>query len=178
MNAESEMATADGLGGEPAPSRLDRLRELVADEINRPHTDAAAELSDVLHNDDVLALYVDGGDVPQILACTSEGSGESSYRDNPDFFAGTRDEVGEWLAGSYNEGWAANWIIDLDSGQAVNWQTSVLLGDMSARRLLDVIASGVPREDEWDSAADFMEAVAEGLDRAGITRPDHYPEED
>lgn len=27
MNAESEMAAADGLGGEPAPSRLDRLRE-------------------------------------------------------------------------------------------------------------------------------------------------------
>jgi hypothetical protein len=40
------------------------------------------------------------------------------------------------------------------------------------------IAAGVPRLDEWDSAADFMERVAAILDKHGITRPDHYPEED
>jgi hypothetical protein len=174
MNAETEMAGADGLGVEK--TRLDRLRELVADEINRPHTDDAAELSDVLHNDDVLSLYVDGGDVPQFLACTSEGSGESTYRDNPDFFAGTWEEVGEWLAGSYNEGWACNWINDLETGSAVNWQTTVSLGDVSARAVLAEIARGIPKEDEWRSAADFMERTADNLDWGSVARPEHYEE--
>lgn len=62
---------------------------------------------------------------PQFLACTSEGSGESSYRDNPDFFAGTAEEVGEWAAGSFNEGWALNWIVDLESGKGAHWKVSV-----------------------------------------------------
>lgn len=39
------------------------------------------------------------------------------------------------------------------------------------------IAQGVPRKDEWRSAADFMEDVANILDRANVPRPDHYPEQ-
>lgn len=39
-----------------------------------------------------------------------------------------------------------------------------------------VIAQGVPREDEWRSAADFMEHVAGTLDRFGVERPEHYAE--
>ncbi|HEX7246456.1 MAG TPA: hypothetical protein VF245_12925 [Solirubrobacterales bacterium] len=39
------------------------------------------------------------------------------------------------------------------------------------------IATGVPREDEWRSAADFMEATARTLDLADVPRPEHYPED-
>lgn len=39
-----------------------------------------------------------------------------------------------------------------------------------------VIAQGVPREDEWRSAASFMEHVAGTLDRFGVERPEHYAE--
>lgn len=130
MNAGTEMAGADRLGT-ASPNhaeRLRRLRELIDGE----------EPIDGIHNPDVARLHDAAGkaagrplgelpECPQFLACTSEGSGESSYRDNPDFFAGDAEEVGEWAAGSFNEGWALNWVIDLDSGQAVNWQTSVLL---------------------------------------------------
>ena len=42
------------------------------------------------------------------------------------------------------------------------------------KRALDEIARGVPKEDEWDSAADFMEHVATVLDRYEIEVPDHY----
>lgn len=40
------------------------------------------------------------------------------------------------------------------------------------------IASGVPTEDEWRSAADYMEFVAEVLTDAGVPRPEHYADED
>jgi hypothetical protein len=36
------------------------------------------------------------------------------------------------------------------------------------------IAAGVPQKDTWRSAADFMEYVAEILDKAQIARPDCY----
>jgi hypothetical protein len=42
------------------------------------------------------------------------------------------------------------------------------------KRALDEIARGVPRKDEWDSAADFMKHVATVLDRYEIERPNHY----
>lgn len=42
--------------------------------------------------------------------------------------------------------------------------------------VLDLIAAGVPKEDEWRSAADFMEDTAKALDRFGIERPEHYTE--
>lgn len=42
------------------------------------------------------------------------------------------------------------------------------------RSALETIAGGVPTEDEWCSAADFMEVVATTLEWAGIVRPEHY----
>lgn len=45
-----------------------------------------------------------------------------------------------------------------------------------ALNTLASIAAGVPVEDEWDSAADFMEAVAVELDRGEFKRPEHYTE--
>lgn len=44
----------------------------------------------------------------------------------------------------------------------------------SALSALVQIARGVPRKDEWRSAAAFMESVAATLDRFSIPRPDHY----
>ncbi|MBS0592036.1 MAG: hypothetical protein JSR84_01055 [Proteobacteria bacterium] len=46
--------------------------------------------------------------------------------------------------------------------------------------VLATIALGLPTEDDWHSAADFMEHVAGVLEDAGWghLRPDHYPEED
>jgi len=40
------------------------------------------------------------------------------------------------------------------------------------------IAEGVPRDDEWRSAASFIEHVCGILDRHGIERPKHYADED
>jgi hypothetical protein len=73
---------------------------------------------DGIHNDDVLGLYGKGGSCPRYLACTSEGTGESTYRDNPDFFAGELSEVAGWLGSNFAEGWAANWVCDLDHPRA------------------------------------------------------------
>jgi len=39
---------------------------------------------------------------------------------------------------------------------------------------LDWIARWVPREDDWGSAAGFMESVAGLLDAHAIDRPEHY----
>jgi hypothetical protein len=35
--------------------------------------------------------------------------------------------MGDWLADSFGEGWAANWVIDLDTGKGVNWELKVSL---------------------------------------------------
>lgn len=43
---------------------------------------------------------------------------------------------------------------------------------------LTEIAGGVPRDDEWRSAASFMEYVAEILEHAGVNRPAHYENEE
>lgn len=73
---------------------------------------------DGIHNEDVRELVVRGGLCPRYLGCTSEGTGESTYRDNPDFFAGDLPEMARWLASSFAEGWAANWVCDLDHPRA------------------------------------------------------------
>lgn len=80
---------------------------------------------DGIHNDDVRGLYGKGGSCPRYLACTSEGTGESTYRDNPDFFAGERSQVARWLASSFDEGWAANWVCDLDHPGAPGWRAQL-----------------------------------------------------
>lgn len=77
---------------------------------------------DGIHNDEVRVLYGRDGACPRYLGCTSEGSGESTYRDNPDFFAGELSEVAQWLGSSFVEGWAANWVCDLDHPHAPRWE--------------------------------------------------------
>jgi hypothetical protein len=77
---------------------------------------------DGIHNNEVRELYGKGGTCPRYLGCTSEGTGESTYRDNPDFFAGERKEMAGWLASSFAEGWAANWVCDLDHPRAPRWE--------------------------------------------------------
>ncbi|HWC48511.1 MAG TPA: hypothetical protein VG448_06495 [Solirubrobacterales bacterium] len=84
--------------------RLRALRVLIEQE--RP--------VDGTHNEDVRELFVAGGSCPRYLVCTSEGTAESTYRKNPDFLAGDLTEVARWLASSFDEGWAANWVCDLD----------------------------------------------------------------
>lgn len=127
MNAETEMAGADGLGAAPPnyAERLRRLRELIDDE----------NPIDGIHNADVAELHSAACEPPEhvearcprYLACTSEGAGESSYRDNPDYYAAeTLKEIGEWAAGSFNEGWALNWIADLDGEQYIAWDVQVV----------------------------------------------------
>jgi hypothetical protein len=88
---------------------------------------------DGIHNEDVHELFVGGGSCPRYLACTSEGTAESTYRTNPDFFGGGLPEVARWLASSFDEGWAANWVCDLDHPGApgdaaqLNWTVFVQL---------------------------------------------------
>lgn len=48
--------------------------------------------------------------------------------------------------------------------------------DAAAARAAHLIAAGVPRFDEWKSAADFMQDVASTLDNLDVPRPDHYEE--
>lgn len=84
--------------------RLRTLRALIEEE--RP--------VDGIHNEVVRELFVGGGSCPRYLGCTSEGTAESTYRKNPDFLAGDLAEVASWLASSFDEGWAANWVCDLD----------------------------------------------------------------
>lgn len=103
--------------------RLHALRAL----IEREHP------VDGIHNEDVRELFVGGGSCPRFVACTSEGTAESTYRKNPDFFAGDLPEVAGWLASSFDEGWAANWVCDLDHPGApgdaaqLNWTVFVQL---------------------------------------------------
>lgn len=96
-------------------TRLRVLRELIDNE----------GPVDGIHNDGVRELYKSGGECPRYFGCTSEGSGESSHRDNPDFFAGDLREVAQWLGSSYSEGWAANWVYDLDDPRAPNWRAEL-----------------------------------------------------
>lgn len=88
--------------------RLGALRALIEEE--RP--------VDGIHNEDVRELFVGGGKCPRYLGCTSEGTAESTYRHNPDFRVGDLTEMAQWLGSSFDEGWAANWVCDLDHPDA------------------------------------------------------------
>jgi hypothetical protein len=107
-------------GESKAPTRTERLRRLRAAIDNERPVDG-------IHNADVARLYDEGDKCPRYLGCTSEGHWDSSYRDNPDFFAGAAEDVASWLAASYEEGWAARWVLDLDTGEQVEWTTTVSL---------------------------------------------------
>lgn len=60
-------------------------------------------------------------------------------------------------------------------GENYLWLTpSDVLRRVSA---LNNIAAKLPTDDEWDSAADFMEEAAAAVEWAGVERPAHYPED-
>jgi len=77
---------------------------------------------DGIHNKRVRQLYESDGECPRYLGCTSEGSAGSTHRDNPDFLVGDLKKIAPWLAASYEEGWAANWVCDLDHPEAPGWR--------------------------------------------------------
>lgn len=110
--------------------------------------DRLAELSgdvEQASDEEVGRVVLDDSELtcPRYLASTTEGSGESTYRDNPTFHVGSAGEVGECLASSYEEGWACNWIIDLSSGQNVMWETRCcLLGEQYIRVTADTVEEG------------------------------------
>ena len=66
-------------------------------------------------------------DAPRFLGCASEGHSQSPYRSNPTFTVGNPDEVEAWLARNYVEGWAALWVLDLDTGEMLSWSTTCQL---------------------------------------------------
>jgi hypothetical protein len=98
-------------------ARLRRLRKAIDDE----------NPVDGIHNPEVASLYAEGGECPRILGCASEGHWDSGYRDNPDFLAGDSEDIADWLASCYGEGWAGRWVLDLDVGEHVGWTTTVAL---------------------------------------------------
>lgn len=121
------------MSGKSAPSSVteransERLRRLRVAIDNEGPVDG-------IHNPDVAGLYSEGGPCPRYLGCASEGHWDSSYRDNPDFYAGEPNDLSEWLAASYEEGWAGRWVLDLETGDHVGWTTSVKLGGGSNGR--------------------------------------------
>jgi len=134
---------------------------------------------DGIHNDEVRELHGKGGSCPRFLGCTSEGTGESTYRDNPDFFAGERREMAGWLASSFAEGWAANWVCDLDhprapgDGAQIDWTVWVELPATSTTPLvldsakLILAANEVLVEREASPAhSELAEAVTEVVNRS------------
>lgn len=54
---------------------------------------------------------------------------------------------------------------------------SIAQPQITERAALMAIAEMLPREEMWESAADFMEATCLLVDQAGIPRPDYYPKE-
>jgi hypothetical protein len=134
---------------------------------------------DGIHNDEVRELHGKGGSCPRFLGCTSEGTGESTYRDNPDFFVGERSEMAGWLASSFAEGWAANWVCDLDHPRApggeaqIDWTVWVELPATSTTPLvldsakLILAANEVLVEREASPArSELAEAVTEVINRS------------
>ena len=144
-------------------TRLRALRKRIDDEAP----------ADGIHNEDVRRLYRSGGPCPRFLGCTSEGSGESSYRQNPDFFAGELRELGAWLASSYEEGWAANWVLDLQEGTEQAWKTYVQVPAESrvpfvldSLALLSAANEVLVERKGSDAVLELVGAVAEVINRA------------
>lgn len=112
----------------------DALREALAETASDPERAS---------DEEVCRVVLDRADLPcpSYLASLSEGSGESTYRDNPTYLAGNAGELGESLGASYEEGWACNWIVSLDSGQHILWETRCrLLGEQYICVSADTVA--------------------------------------
>jgi hypothetical protein len=149
--------------------RLRALRALIEQE--RP--------VDGIHNEDVRELFVVGGHCPRFLGCTSEGTAESTYRKNPDFFAGDLVEVASWLSSSFDEGWAANWVCDLDHPGApgdaamLEWTVFVQLPAktttptvLNSRDLLLAANEVLIEQRESPASPEVVEAVTEVVNRS------------
>jgi hypothetical protein len=60
---------------------------------------------------------------------TSEGTPESTYRDNPDLSAyDTTDALGSAIASTLEEGWPPLAVIDLDTGEEMEYAVRVEFG--------------------------------------------------
>lgn len=133
-----------------------------------------ADPVDGIHNEEVRDLFENGGECPRYLGCTSEGSEESSYRDNPDFFvADSQRDVGKWLAGSYCEGWAARWVLDLATGEGLDWAVYVQTPTRTRMPfVIDTLALTGAANDvlierkQSDALVELVDAVAEVVNRA------------
>jgi hypothetical protein len=76
--------------------------------------------------DDETARMLDSGPVARFALLTSEGSPESSYRDNPNLVArDTREEIAKRASFELNEGWCPLLITDLDTGDELGWSIKV-----------------------------------------------------
>jgi hypothetical protein len=149
--------------------RLRVLRALIEEE--RP--------VDGIHNEDIRELFVGGGSCPRYLGCTSEGTAESTYRKNPDFFAGDLVELASWLSSSFDEGWAANWVCDLDHPDApgdaalLDWTVLVQLPAktttptvLDTKGLLLAANEVVAERRDTIAVAEVVEAVTEVVNRS------------
>ena len=94
------------------PSRADRLNEL------------ARQCQEIY--DDRTAEALGGEDVPRYALMTSEGSADSSYRDNPDLRVfDDLTLLAEAIAGNMEEGWPPVKVLDLETGEDVGYRVRV-----------------------------------------------------
>lgn len=86
------------------PKRRERLEQLADQCLEVYDADARAAL--------------DGAPVPRYALLTSEGSPESSYRDNPNLTVhDTRDQLAAAAAGELDGGWCPLVALDLHTGR-------------------------------------------------------------
>jgi hypothetical protein len=88
----------------------------------------AVESMDIYH--DGVSVALEGGYVPRYALQTSEGSSESSYRDNPDLSVhDSVDSLAESIASSLEDGWPPLQVVDLDSGEEVGYSVRITIDD-------------------------------------------------
>lgn len=73
---------------------------------------------------------LDTGLAPRYALVTAEGSSESIYQDNRDLtvFA-TTDELAEAIAENLEEGWPPVQVVDLETGEDVNYRVKIEIGE-------------------------------------------------
>ena len=107
-------------------TRRQHLRELVEEE-------SPLELYQ-----DEAAAALEGGDVPRYAMSTSEGSGESSYRENPNITVhDTLEGLLSCASSEAGDGWIPNSIVDLETGRGLNYDVRVVIREEPGRNLTD-----------------------------------------
>jgi hypothetical protein len=90
------------------------------------HLRALAEQCSYIYNDAAEAALSGRLPCPRYAMLTSEGSSESTYRDNPDLRVyETADEMGAAAASSLDDGWPPRVMLDLDTGRECGYTTTV-----------------------------------------------------